>query len=162
MTIRFSVQPIASIDYREFYRAVNQYGTMETDQELKRLWKECQKVMDYKWDTPAIHISNIFGTSFTAHIYQNNKGKITLTLWDDRGHVSLGSYLMQEYGFQGTEFTRLCDVMNDWTRGFMPCSHCGKRINYQDNSSHSYFAGIYCLECWDKTYKAKEAKETYN
>jgi hypothetical protein len=54
----------------------------------------------------------------------------------------------------------------------LPCSDCGTIIHHRtDDVGGHYFAGIYCLKCWNgNTGKHKgrggwreiEAKETYN
>lgn len=46
--------------------------------------------------------------------------------------------------------------------GKIHCADCGKLMNYEENRSHRYFAGLYCDECWNGKWKAIEAEETYN
>ena len=49
----------------------------------------------------------------------------------------------------------------EYTKGIVYCSGCGKEIQKKDIAGR-YLAGVYCADCWEQTYKAIEAKETYN
>jgi hypothetical protein len=151
------VKPTLQVDYRTFERECREKGTMETWNFLVEKWKACQEVVNYKWDTTAIRITNIFGQAFAMHI-----NKSTLSLWNESGHVSLDTYTMTEFGFAEGEFKRMIETMNDWTRGLAPCSECGEKIEYHKSQGRTYFAGIYCSNCWETKYKAIEASESYN
>lgn len=157
-----NVIPKIEISFDEFKRKIKEHGTMKVAEELERLWYLTKDAAGYGWDNIEIKISNSFGECFATHIYQSPQGYITVTIWDERGHIALGTYEMTENGFADGEDRRMAKVMNNWTRGFMPCCGCGKEINYQEKKSQHYFAGVYCDECWESKYRELEANESYN
>ncbi|MHA2263571.1 MAG: hypothetical protein ACXAEN_14340 [Candidatus Thorarchaeota archaeon] len=88
----------------------------------------------------------------------------TLSMWNGSGGTSLLSK------------TFVCDMMEpipedvrkamaqaakEYAKGIVHCSHCEKEIQKSDIAGR-YFAGVYCTDCWERTYKAIEARETYN
>jgi len=141
------VIPTIGIDYRTFKRQCDKDGTMNTWNSLVEQWETCQNAVGYKWDTANIRLVNIFGDSFAIDVYKT-RDIITLTMWDSRGHVALGTYTMAEYGFKDFEFNRLCNTMINWSKGIMPCSGCGKEIDYQKYRNQSRYAGVYCDDCF--------------
>ena len=50
------------------------------------------------------------------------------------------------------------EAINLFKQGLIRCADCGKIMNYEENRSHRYFAGLYCDECWNGKWKAIEAQ----
>jgi len=88
----------------------------------------------------------------------------TLSMWNRSGGTSL---------FQKTF---VCDMLEpipenvrkemaqaakEYVKGVVHCSGCEKEVQ-RDEIAGRYFAGVYCTDCWESTYRAIEAKETYN
>ena len=143
------ITPTIGVWYKTFKRECEKNGTMQTWQELRKKWKACQNAVAYKWDNEKIRLINIFGESFAIYVNKSNNF-ITLTMWNENGHVSLDSYSMEENGFAEGEFKRIVETMDNWGVGLVPCSKCGKFIDYQVNKNHNRYAGIYCRDCWNE------------
>lgn len=159
--MKINVVPKIEINHQEFYWKIKSLGTREVVHELERLWKATQEAVDYLWDNQEIKISSTFGQLFHV-MFNEYDTHISMTVWDERGSVNLGVFKLQENDFMPGEYKRLQETMVDWYSGFMPCSGCGTRINYFEKRHQSYFAGVFCDECWEGGVKQQEANESYN
>ena len=156
-----NVTPKIDINYQEFRWRIREHGTRKVVKELERLWYLTKDAVDFGWDNTGIRISNIYGQMF-AVIFDEHEDYINMTIWNENGSASLGTFELLENEFAPGELKRFKNTMNDWTCGYMPCSKCGKRIKYLENTGHRYFAGVYCIDCWESEMKAIEANESYN
>lgn len=91
-----------------------------------------------------------------------SKPSSDVNLWCQNG----ASSLLNKKGFNYFEadISPLADdifeAIQDNENGVVRCSDCGKKIT-KDKIAGRYFAGVYCQECWDTTWKDIEARETY-
>lgn len=105
-------------------------------------------------------------TSVTTYITQIYKDKdcngneyIEGCLWaDDGGTILVNDKFKTVEDFKKEEQ----DAIANFENGILKCSSCGKFARYEDARKNRYFAGLYCDNCWETTYKAIEASETYN
>ena len=93
------------------------------------------------------------------------KSGAKINLWANSGRVSLGHKLVVEATEDKSVVQVATDLavnrFNDWLNGFVRCCDCGKLITREDVAG-SYFAGVYCTDCWEGKWKAIEANETYD
>lgn len=96
------------------------------------------------WEKPLCNDGNEIeiiyqGHKFTAIIFPKEK-----CIWACNGLISVpisDSNTLQE----------VKDVCQKYVDGKYVCLRCGKTISPEDKPSyHSYFAGIYCNDCWTK------------
>ncbi len=115
-----------------------------------------------------IRFSNGYGTEFafmlSKHTHMTTKETwYDLSVWDSLGHTSVISGIVPEDICERRDFVKkVLDTSELFTMGKLHCSDCGKVVNYQEVSGNRYFAGIYCNDCWERKWKAIEAKENYN
>ena len=103
-------------------------------------------------------ISNIYGQEFAFSFYGRD-----LFLWDHSGGTAIGNVqLDNDLTARKEQLNKMIQLTENFTNGIVECGLCDKNINYQDNRSHRYMAGIYCEKCWGDKIKEIEAKETYN
>ena len=53
------------------------------------------------------------------------------------------------------------NITYEYINGIVHCSDCNKSLKEEEIAGR-FFAGIYCKECWEKEWKEREAKETYD
>jgi len=136
--------------------------------ELKEASNAVKDVVDYKRANGNTRFSNIFGTEFSFMLSKHEH--ITtkevwydLSVWDTRGSVSIASGVVPENSKKRRAFVKkVLDISEEYTQGKIHCSDCGNVVNYHDVKRNRYFAGIYCDDCWNRKWKAIEAKENYN
>ena len=93
---------------------------------------------------------------FAFGIYDNQ-----FCLWHE-GHDSLGEKKINMNSTPDEKFIKWVDEkINNKIEGKINCSDCGKLINEKEIAGR-YFAGLYCKDCWERTWKEIEAKETYD
>jgi hypothetical protein len=155
------VVPKIEINHQELYWKIRSKGTREVVHELERLWYATKDAVDYGWDNVEIKVSSTYGQLFAVQ-FSEHDDYISMTVWNERGGVSLGRFTLLENEFALGEYKRFQEMMNDWFSGFMLCAKCGKRINYYEKRHQSYFAGVFCDECWEGGVKQQEANESYN
>jgi hypothetical protein len=145
-----SFEPVTVFNYMKFKEFFENPTNVEED--LNKLEKYIYKCVSYKWGNSHFRFSNIFGHEFTFQIHGN-----TVHIWDAFGSVSLGNYPLSP-----DSFNEIMEISKRWVLGEKKCSDCGTWMNYRENEKHRYFAGIYCLDCWNRKWKAIEAKESYD
>lgn len=53
------------------------------------------------------------------------------------------------------------ELTYEYCNNIIHCSDCRKVMQKKDIAG-SFFAGIYCKECWERTWKEREARENYD
>ena len=105
-------------------------------------------------------ISNSYGDEFTFALYISND-KVNIHIWDCAGSTSVMQVSFVNGELSQQIIHQIQNTINDYTRGKINCSDCGKQI-YRSEIAGRYFAGVYCKDCWDGKWRAIEAKETYD
>lgn len=146
-------EPVTVFPYSVFRELCNNYSNLEND--LQALHNHQIYVNKYRWGNTHFRFSNIFGEEFAFQVHSNN-----IHIWNTYGQVALGTWDLSVES--NRVVNEILDISEHWTRGEMKCSDCKNWMNYKENSKHHYFAGVYCLDCWERKWKAIEAKETYN
>ena len=88
----------------------------------------------------------------------------TLNMWNRTGGTSLLSKTFVAGMLEPIPADvrkAMSKAAKEYARGIVHCSACRKEMQQKDIAGR-YFAGVYCADCWERTYKAIEAKETYN
>jgi hypothetical protein len=165
-------EPACIYHYLEFEEKL-EGNLREFIKELEETRVKLKKILDYTWDNNTCRFSNIYGTEFKFSLNEEKafnrvskewtlKNIFTITFWDAKGQVSLGSYTIPSEGRDTFIKHHILDISERWTMGEVRCSDCKKWIKFQENRDHSFYAAIFCEECWLREWKAKEAKENYN
>jgi hypothetical protein len=162
---RISYTPLMVIDYMELER----WLMCDLDLFISEIEKErliLKQASNFRWDNPIFYFTNIYGTKFAFQLYKMVRRTLptyyTLAVWGEHD-VSICDYELSTSPIdRKKQIKELYEICDKWTHGEVKCSKCGEFIKYQDNRSHRYFAGIYCLHCWEGGMKQKEANESYN
>ncbi len=137
---------------------------------FKQLAEFCEKYIEFR-------NSFFVGSPCNSEIYLQKHGKkfafaifypgkhLTkhgeFNLWHET-YDSLGEYNIDENMTPDENFIEWLDnKINNFIGGKINCSDCGKIISNEEVAG-KYFAGQYCEECWERTWREIEAKETYN
>ena len=159
--------PYIVVDYMTFQNGM--MGDLDKFiEELKEVGNAVKVAVDHKWANPNIRFSNIYGTEFSFGLYGHThlitkQTWYDLSVWDSRGSTSIISGIIPEDSSEREAFVKkVLDTSEHFTAGKIHCSDCGKLVNYHEVNGNRYFAGIYCNECWERKWKAIEAKENYN
>lgn len=85
------------------------------------------------------------------------------SLWSEDGCSALGGLAIDDFSAppSDTFINWINETTLNWVNKQLHCSDCGTLIS-ESEIAGSYFAGKYCKDCWEKTWKAIEAKETYD
>jgi len=156
-----------------------EFETNNQDGAYNQVRKALKPVANYSWDSPNLRVSNIFGDEFSIHIYLGkNKGVPSgweITIWDYKGNSTVGvwhkPYTSNDDKLTIDEIVDIKKRLEEYTYHIQHCSDCQstmpsdksirKTENHQKEYGGQYFAGRYCKDCWERKYKAIEAKETY-
>jgi len=150
-------KPDISFNYYVFIKMfMENLDTIEED--LKLLRKTIKESFNCAYDSVSTRVSNIYGYEFSFSIYGKD-----LFLWDHSGGTAIGNVLLDDdLTARKEQLNKMIQLTEKFTNGIIECGLCGKDMNYQENRSHRYHAGIYCFDCWMSKIKEIEAKETYN
>jgi hypothetical protein len=147
--------PAMVIDYGELRNKLK--GNLkEFSEDIESVRKQLQHISGYFYDNNIARFSNIFGTEFKFLLYGKH-----LSVYDQTGGVSIYDGLIPEED-RDNFINNFLDICERWSKGDKRCDDCHTWINYQENKSHSYFAGTYCEDCWNRKWKAIEAAESYD
>ena len=137
---------------------------------IKKVFKEIKSLTGYKYENYHLKWSNIFGFNFTIAVYfvirQGKPVGWEISLWDDTGCVALGK-LYQELidkekdVLSDENYREMYRITENYVKGIIACSDCKTEIKKTEVAGN-YFAGNYCKNCWERKWKAIEAKETYD
>lgn len=133
---------------------------------ISKKFKELKKISGYTFDNTHLHWSNIFGHMFSISIHLNYKKTYwDVHVWNHTGNESILNFLQKVVTVETDvlsidNYKKLCGVTENYVRGIIKCSGCGKEIKTTDVAGQ-YFAGRYCNNCWNNKYKAIEAAENY-
>ena len=150
-------KPTISFNYYTFIKIF--MGDLEDlEKNFELLKKTIGSTFDYQNNSISTRISNIYGQEFAFSFYGRD-----LFLWDHSGGTAIGNVqLDNDLTARKEQLNKMIQLTENFTNGIVECGLCNKNINYQDNRSHRYMAGIYCEKCWSDKIKEIEAKETYN
>ena len=95
------------------------------------------------------------GKIFIFEIYGNE-----VHLWNESGITSLYRKNIDKNSSFLDIYEQLKHTMDLYNNGIIYCSDCGKEMKIEEVAGR-YFAGLYCRECWEREWKEKEARETY-
>lgn len=168
---------IDELEYPEMFKYSNNskfvpkisftYGALESllledldilEKNLDLLRQYMQKVTGYMWSNSNFLVTDIFGESFTFLLYSG-----VLHLWN-----SIGSTKIIDMNFnkpieeRHKEFNIMNHAMENYSRGIVCCSDCGKEVFKDSVKNNKFYAGIYCDECWNREWKVRESKENYD
>lgn len=136
--------------------------------ELKEASDAVKNAVGYKWGNGNIRFSNIYGTEF-SFMLSKHKNINTKEAWHDisvygtYGSTAIISGVIPENSNERQSFIKkVMAYSEEYTKGIIHCSDCGKAVNYLNVQKNRYFAGIYCDDCWNRKWKAVEEKENYN
>jgi len=137
-------------------------GSPEEDS-YNEIRKKLKKATGYTWDNSILKWSNLFGDIFCFSVNYCSSTEWLITLWNAAGNTAIVSLSqdIRDERLTDENYHLLAKTTEDFTRGFINCSGCGKQQEYRLINTQRYFAGVYCNECWNTKYKAIEAKETY-
>jgi hypothetical protein len=114
---------------------------------------------------PGIYVSNVFGALFKVYLRNmdfSENPEIRVTFYDTQG----SSTTVWEAAFNkegcNQDLIKAKNVLDDFSMGIVRCSDCGSKQKFSLIERNRYFAGIYCDDCWNRKWKAIEAKEDYN
>jgi len=146
-----------SFDYYAFIKMFME-NLDSIEEELKLLRRTIKESFNYTYDSISIRVRNIYGQEFIFSFYGRD-----LFLWDHSGGTAICNVLLDDdLKIRKEQLNNIIRLAEKFTNGIIECGLCGKEINYQENRSHRYHAGIYCFDCWMSKIKEIEAKETYN
>ena len=137
--------------------------------EMKQYDVKFKELEKFKNDYINFRNSFFVGAPINEEIYLQRKGmKFAFGIYDNQfclwheGHDSLGERKIKINSTPDEEFIKWVDEkINNKIEGKIKCSDCGKLINEKEIAGR-YFAGLYCKDCWERTWKEIEAKETYD
>jgi len=150
-------KPTISFDYYTFTKIF--MGELDgLDKSFECLGDTIGATFNLNRGSISTRVSNIYGYEFVFSIYGKD-----LFLWDHSGGTAIGNVLLNDdLKVRKEQLNKMIRLTENFTNGIVECGLCNKNINYQDNRSHRYMAGIYCEKCWSDKIKEIEAKETYN
>jgi hypothetical protein len=108
------------------------------------------------------YVTNIYGAIFSWSYYLNGN----LNVWDSTGATLIANVDLPVRDPKTLDrakaIRKATRQMEEFTSGWIHCSHCDEKVKYVEVITNRHWAGIYCNTCWEREYKAKEAKENYN
>jgi hypothetical protein len=132
----------------------------ELVEDLESLRVYIKNSVGYKWDNDHFRICDAYGEPFKFGLYElgtENDKRYSLTIWGLNDIIVWKS----DY-FVAEQINDMFQRMEKFTNGSVHCSKCGNEIIWREAMGRRYFAGIYCVDCWENEMKQVEARETYD
>lgn len=152
------------ISYTEFFNS----DIVELKEKFEEIRKQFKKITGYTYDNKDQRISNIYGDEFsfmiTQHVGFKEKNEAEINIWNSSGYDHLFRKVVKfddQNKIDRDSKKEIIERMDEYSKGEIHCSDCQKIMKRQDVAGR-YFAGLYCTDCWERKWKAIEAKETYD
>jgi len=153
--------PIMMFDVYQLFELLFD-GVEKAREYIEESEKELKKIADHKWGNSNCYLK-FNGEFFQFLISKEYDGEIRLHVWSKHEEVLETSFpLKDNKKYLENLQHHVHYIMSRYTQGYIICSDCGEEHKRDEIQNNRYFAGIYCEKCWNKTWKAIEAKETYN
>lgn len=128
-------------------------------EKLEAWEKQLKAVGEHRWANSHFYLSNTYGDLFKFLVIESR----FITIWSQRDEVLVKKVDLDVSVVQvWTNIRSAFKKLEQYSAGQIDCSHCGKEVDIGCVSKNRYYAGVYCNECWERDYKALEAKENYN
>lgn len=154
--------PVIVFNRYEFEKLLSKNLYIVID-DLEILRKAAQEFSGYNWDNSQFKFENVYGDIFSFLLYETNKCYY-FSAWNTSGQESLISITTENECFSKSEIQDIMLVSERYTQGQIDCSHCGIIINREEarKAGRTYFAGIYCPDCWNNEgFAYQAAHENY-
>ncbi|GEM_PF-2604046 len=164
--------PAMIISYHEFIKRIK--GNLkEFSDELEECRIELKRISRFPWDNNIARFSYCNSKEFSFMLVERNNwdvktqrsegtGEFKLVIWNDLGNNHIYEHLITKEEERNNFIQDLSQSIEKWTLGEIMCSDCKKWISYKGNGHHRYFAGIYCDDCWNRSWKEIASNESYN
>lgn len=137
-------------------------------------------VVNYNWDNNILRVTNISGNEFSIHIYlSKTKGVLSgweITIWDYLGTTTIGvwkkKYCSDDDCLTIEEIHDIEKRLGEFSHNILHCNDCQSTIpsdksirkteHHEKEYGGQYFTGHFCKDCWERKWRAVEAKENYN
>jgi hypothetical protein len=171
-SISISIRDLEKIPLMEF--ETNNKGNLYNKVRLAM-----KEIANYNWDNDILRVTNIYGDEFSIHVYLGkNKGVLStweITIWDYKGNSTVGvwqkKYESDKDCLTIEEIRKIKERLEEYSHHIQHCSDCQstmpsspdikKTEHHQKEYGGQYFAGRYCKDCWERKWRAVEARETY-
>lgn len=136
-------------------------------------------IVNYNWDNDILRVSNIFGDEFSISIhlckFKDVPTAWEINVWDYKGSSAIGrwtkKYVNKDDKLDREMIRDMKKRLEEYSYHVQHCSDCGatmpsektisKTESHEKEYGGEYFAGRYCKDCWERKWRAIEAKETY-
>lgn len=144
--------PVVVFNYSQLKEFFENMDSLKEDLETLRI--SMRDATKYPWDNNHFRFSNIYGDEFAFYVGDDNY----FVFWNANGGTQLGAL---EITNPRQDLNYVLEITQHYSCGEKKCSDCGKWVSIHEADRHRYFASTFCLDCWERKWKAIEAKENY-
>lgn len=157
--------PVILVAHHELRKLLSEVGSDRTVAMIETWQKELREISGYKWGGSFVRLTATFGMEFKV-IFSQHGGENSgwfCSIWTMNELTIVRLVDLPKDRSEVNEFiTKILYAMDRWAEGYIKCSSCGTLHEYKVIKSNRYFAGTYCQTCWEREFKAIEAKENYD
>lgn len=146
------------VEFNSLYRLCGEATWSDFESMLNYFYEARNKILGCNFGNPMVKIKyqdKLFSFSVSSLLK-----KYYVYVWDEKGTASICS-LPVHAEILKSELDEINSYLEEFCQDKIRCSCCRKLMDKKDVAGR-YFAGVYCKECWESEYKAREAAETYD
>jgi len=137
---------------------------------VNNMWSKLKEATGYQFDNNKTFIQlggcgDLFSFSIRA-IYTPKFKAWDLHIWDYKGITSITNFTVPLINKETDVFTKevyykLDQKAREFLTGKIDCSKCHTQLN-KNEVAGTFFAGSYCVKCWEGGMKREAALENYD
>jgi hypothetical protein len=163
-------KPAIIIDWYEFVKKING-NIREFIGEIEENRKKLKVASGYVYDNNISRFRNRYDDEFLFYISEKKQRNSISDIFEEINVFEIYVWSIADISVATEILTnenkkevieKISDRCNLWSLGKICCCDCGKIAEYEKIKNNTYFAGIYCQECWERKWKKIEAEETYD
>ena len=100
-------------------------------------------------------------TLFTFSVHIQSNGHVDVTFWDINGTTSVFNITSKDLLVTDKQVNEIQKRLENYCNNIVECSECHKELQMGKDIAGTYYAGVYCRDCWESKWKAIEARDNY-
>ena len=99
-------------------------------------------------------------TLFTFSVYIDRDNFVDVAFWDITGTRHIINFA-SDLSVIEKQVNEIQKYLENYCNGIIECSECHKELQMEKDIAGTYYAGVYCKDCWEGKWKAIEARDNY-
>ena len=147
------------------------FSILQKASDLKASWKDILELINSFVRCRNDILGYNFGNGMSKIMYKNKlftfsvfiqlNGYVDIMFWDIKGTTSIFNITAKDLIVTDKQVNEIQKRLENYCNNIVECSECHKELQIGKDIAGTYYAGVYCRDCWESKWKAIEARDNY-